>query len=318
MLPVVSDFDTFLIGSRGVTYDATPPKQVELMQWALTHTAELLATPNNKGWMSRWLSLLKEEAANASTPPSPSMASATRRPTASSARSCRRPGGAARCATAPSASTSTFLQELDPEFLIVWDGLNEPSQADPDKTEQWKSVNEEELRAFLLERAAEGFSYPLNPVWPVRDPGWLEVLRALQKHEDSVANLASWFPPMVLELIEEIHSTYPMGFRVDKKALRPRKSVFTNFGGLGSNARAPTRTATARRRWTWTGAKLSDFATWEVLRERQARWRKIRGAMKMNILGIARQSSSLGVYPPAEQDDLAKRRRHYLLEGGRT
>ena len=65
------------------------------------------------------------------------------------------------------------------------------------------------------------------------------------------------------------------------------------------------------------GCELSDFATWEVLRERQARWRKIRGAMKMNILGIARQSSSLGVYPPAEQM-IEQGGGDYLLEGGRT
>ena len=32
------------------------------MNWALDHTAELLANPNMKGWMGRWLQLLKEEA----------------------------------------------------------------------------------------------------------------------------------------------------------------------------------------------------------------------------------------------------------------
>ena len=31
--PVVSDFDTFLVGSRGVQYEPTPPEQVTLMNW---------------------------------------------------------------------------------------------------------------------------------------------------------------------------------------------------------------------------------------------------------------------------------------------
>jgi hypothetical protein len=50
--PVVSDFDTFLVGSKGVVYQAEPPsEQVELMKWALDHTANLLADPNQEGWM---------------------------------------------------------------------------------------------------------------------------------------------------------------------------------------------------------------------------------------------------------------------------
>ena len=48
--PVVSDFDTFLVGSRGVRYEPTPPEQVALMHWALDNTAELLANPTSKGW----------------------------------------------------------------------------------------------------------------------------------------------------------------------------------------------------------------------------------------------------------------------------
>ena len=60
--PVVSDFDTFLVGSRGVRYEPTPHDQVLLMSWALDNTAELLANPTTKGWMGRWINVLKEEA----------------------------------------------------------------------------------------------------------------------------------------------------------------------------------------------------------------------------------------------------------------
>ena len=47
--PVVSDFDTFTVGSRGLHYKATPPKQVRLMNWALDRTEELLKDPSTKG-----------------------------------------------------------------------------------------------------------------------------------------------------------------------------------------------------------------------------------------------------------------------------
>jgi hypothetical protein len=69
--PVVSDFDTFLVGSRGVRYEPTPPKQVSLMRWALERTTALLAEPTGKGWMGRWLHLLKEEAQKGFAPQLP-------------------------------------------------------------------------------------------------------------------------------------------------------------------------------------------------------------------------------------------------------
>ena len=223
--PVVSDFDTFLVGSRGVTYEPTPPEQIALMNWALDHTTHLLAHPTAKGWMSRWLEILKSEASRGFHPPLPkygfgdptsygligsivdamSVCGAVRHgaecfnfckgPAGSSeharARAIERPSPRLRSsgvspphappwiaptfpadpATPPSPLFTDFPQELDPDFLVVWDGLDSPP---------WKTVTEPELRAFLLERAREGFSFPLNPVWPIRDAGWLEVLHALQ------------------------------------------------------------------------------------------------------------------------------------------
>ena len=32
------------------------------MNWALDNTAELLANPTSKGWMGRWIGVLKDEA----------------------------------------------------------------------------------------------------------------------------------------------------------------------------------------------------------------------------------------------------------------
>ena len=62
--PVVSGHDMFTVGSRGMAYpQPLPPKQVELMNWALDHTTELLKslTPGvyRRGWTDSWLRVLK-------------------------------------------------------------------------------------------------------------------------------------------------------------------------------------------------------------------------------------------------------------------
>ena len=58
---MVSDFDTFTVGCRGIRHEPTPPEQVELIHWALDRTAELLKQDNSKGWTGHWLDVLKVE-----------------------------------------------------------------------------------------------------------------------------------------------------------------------------------------------------------------------------------------------------------------
>lgn len=97
-----------------------------------------------------------------------------------------------------------FPQELDEEYLVIWDGFSNPP---------WKSMSEDELRRWLRDRGSEGYSFPLNPVWPVRDQGWYEVLMS-QRSSEQVANLEKWFPPDsgVMAKIERMHTTFPNGF----------------------------------------------------------------------------------------------------------
>ena len=96
-------------------------------------------------------------------------------------------------------------QELDDEFLIIWQGFTDPP---------WQLVKPDGLRQFLIERAKEGYCFPMNPVWPIRDPGWYEVYQALKQSPDGAANLKYWFPPEsgLMEKIESMHSQYPNGF----------------------------------------------------------------------------------------------------------
>lgn len=74
------------------------------------------------------------------------------------------------------------------------------------------SFKEPELRQFLLQRAKDGYCFPINPVWPLRDPGWYEVLHALKANSAESANLAAWLEPRVMERIEAIHTAHPGGF----------------------------------------------------------------------------------------------------------
>lgn len=59
--PVVSDFDTFTVGSTGMAYEALEEQQVDLMLWSLARAEEILRTPGEKGWNSRWLEVLSKE-----------------------------------------------------------------------------------------------------------------------------------------------------------------------------------------------------------------------------------------------------------------
>merc|ERR1712039_1030606 len=70
-------------------------------------------------------------------------------------------------------------------------------------------------REFLMSRIAEGYSFPLNPVWPVRDKGWYEVYEALKANTaERSFTFDCWYPPGsgIHEKIEAIHDEMPSGF----------------------------------------------------------------------------------------------------------
>jgi hypothetical protein len=65
--PVVSDFDCFLTGTRGVRYQEPLPKdQVDLVKWSVENISDVLddqdATQSTKGWMETWFGVLKKAA----------------------------------------------------------------------------------------------------------------------------------------------------------------------------------------------------------------------------------------------------------------
>lgn len=204
--PVVSDFDALLVGSSGTLYEPLPAEQVKAMSWTLDSAQEILEKPGDESWTSRWLNVLEREMEQGNHPSIPSCGFGD--PTSN--RIIRKiidftaPCGAVRHGA--ECFNFYFPQEADDEFLVIWDGF-------PEKP--WEYLSESSLLDFLLDRVREGFSFPLNPVWAVRDPEWYKVLQALRTSEKAAPNLDAWFPPEsgILDRIDAIHDDHPQGFR---------------------------------------------------------------------------------------------------------
>jgi len=163
-----------------------------------------------------------------------------------------------------------FPQDLDEEFLIVWDGFSNPP---------WQSAKEPELRKFLIDRAREGYSFPVNPVWPIRDVGWWDVLQAVRSHAQGDAALSAWYPKesRVLERIEELHKAHPGGFQV----LPPPPDAAIKKGA--------SRMSLIVDMTELDALEMASFVESEVVREVRKRWRRIRKAI---ILELKRQGAA--------------------------
>lgn len=219
VLPVVSDFDCFLIGSRKFSYEAPmAADQVELLDWCVSQIEWMLETHKQpECWTTRWLEVLKYAARNGFCPSMPrfgfgdptsySMIEASVR---RSAKSC----GAVR--HGPECFNYFFPQEMDDEFLIIFPG-----------DQLWHRVSEKELIRILRHKIREGFTFPLNPKWLLCDPGWIYLFQdLLQSSNPGVQDsLDVWFPPEsgLRERIIDINRRFPEGFqKVDQPRVDPR------------------------------------------------------------------------------------------------
>jgi hypothetical protein len=201
--PVVSDFDTFTIGSRGKKYADLPADQVKLAEWSLDQAEKVLNNPSAKSWTSRWLEILKEEADKGFHPELPKYGFGD--PTSyaligdlvKATLSCGAVRHGAEC------FNFYFPQELDEEFLVVWEGF-------PDLP--WAYKKEGEVRDFLIQMAQQGFSFPINPVWPVRDKGWDLVMKTVKGNSESYGPQVGWNSQHVLDRQASLMKAFPSGF----------------------------------------------------------------------------------------------------------
>jgi hypothetical protein len=218
VLPVVSDFDCFLMGTKRVSYEqAMPDYQLDLTRWCLSQIETILdaqdapgAGSNNPGsspnWTNCWLKVLQKAAKSGFHPEIPefgfgdpkSYSIIEQAVSNLSEDGCVRHG--------PECFNYYFPQELDEEFLVI-------SRSLPGN-KVWAYMNPRELQLFLSDRIDDGYTFPLNPKWVLCDPGWKELYDKLLASDmgNIKESLGIWYPPDIRKQIETIHSRHPGGF----------------------------------------------------------------------------------------------------------
>lgn len=224
VLPVVSDFDCFLAGTRGVSYQTPlPPEQLSLSKWCVSSIEAILdSPPSAESWTSRWLDVLKKEASTKGFDPKmpqfgfgdPKSYSIMQSAVGSLDQS-----GAVRHGA--ECFNYLFPQELDDEFLVISDQItgNVP----------WQYMDANGLQEFLGGMLDQGYTFPLNPKWVLCDPGWKKLYDKLLSSTNKpdvqdVQNCGSkiWFPEELREKIEAIHKKHPYGFTREMSQSRLR------------------------------------------------------------------------------------------------
>eukprot|EP00567_Pseudictyota_dubia_P012368 CAMPEP_0197444196 /NCGR_PEP_ID=MMETSP1175-20131217/9732_1 /TAXON_ID=1003142 /ORGANISM="Triceratium dubium, Strain CCMP147" /LENGTH=622 /DNA_ID=CAMNT_0042974939 /DNA_START=63 /DNA_END=1931 /DNA_ORIENTATION=- len=211
VVPVVSDFDCFIMGSRGVRYEKPlPPDQLSLMKWCISQTKIILDNPKNVPWTKRWLDILKENAVKGVHPVVPKCGFADPKSYCIIEHAIRRLEESGAVRHGAECFNYYFPQEIDDEFLVISDTLGPPG------TVPWKKVGVSELQNLLCQKIEEGFSFPLNPKWILCDPGWRKVYDALLSSAlpNVQTSVACWYPPDsgIREQIEDVLQQHPGGF----------------------------------------------------------------------------------------------------------
>jgi len=209
--PVASDFDCFLVGTRGVNYVTPLSKdQVDLVKWLITQIETILDSPiTSQSWTSRWLEVLKESASKGFYPEMPEFGFGDPKSYAimEAVVSRMKNNGAVRHGA--ECFNYFFPQELDENFLVISDHL--------ESNVPWKSVGVRELQDILINKIEMGYTFPLNPKWILADDGWKDVYDKMMASDNALVqnSLAVWYPPEsgIRELIEDVYKRFPMGFQ---------------------------------------------------------------------------------------------------------
>lgn len=220
VLPVVSDFDCFLVGTRAVRYThPLPQAQVELIKWNLDEIEKILEKPlTSEGWASRWLRALKDVKAHAHKVAMPTYGYGDSVSYKMMQHAVHRLNKTGAVRHGAECFNYYFPQDLDDEFLIISDIFLDDKYKSPKYPNvPWRYVNQEELKEFLYNQIGEGFTFPLNPKWVLCDIGWKKVYDELMRSTkpNVQSSLNAWFPPDsgIRERIEEISANHPNGLK---------------------------------------------------------------------------------------------------------
>ena len=216
VLPVASDFDAFIVGSRGIAYDTLSEDQVETLKWCVGEVEGILDAPRVHGWTRRWLDVLKGAAKKGYHPVMPPFGYGDPVSYAMQAHCIDRLGLSGAVRHGAESFNYFFPQDLDEQVLVMWDGF--------EKRKAWKYMGQSDLRAFLLDRAKDGFAFPVNPKWILCDHSeWMDIFKALESNADPSVRAAidAWFPPSsgLRERLRAIRSSHPTGFQPERDQL---------------------------------------------------------------------------------------------------
>jgi hypothetical protein len=266
--PVVSDFDTFTVGSRGMSYVELPEtpenQQQTLAKWAISKTVEILRNPGATSWNSRWLAVLREANAEGFHPfvPKYGFGDATSYRLIESVIRATHESGAVRHGS--ECFNFYFPQELDDDYLVIWEGF------DDNLGKPWDYMAEDELRDFLEERIDEGYTFPMNPVWALRDCGWFELWDQMSESDACTQNMEAWYPGNIASLIREAHEEFPDGFECDH-------SEYPSEGRVRTEVRTSTVSdldQSERADLVHSLAGLGRKSAWDAVRARFANLQK--------------------------------------------
>lgn len=227
VLPVASDFDAFLVGTRRVRFDpkqgALKIEQQKTLQWTVAQIAKILDSPPRPGsWTKRWWENLEREIRDGSCPKVEIPKFGFGDPLSykvmeNAVRGLAKDGSVRHGAES---FNYKYPQELDDEFLVISDKL-EPIP--------WCYMSVEQLIDFLGVRIDEGFAFPLNPKWILCDPGWKKLYDKLwaSPREDVQNAMKIWYPPSVATQITRISKSHPACF--EGRPLRSQEDVQKHF-----------------------------------------------------------------------------------------
>eukprot|EP00392_Amoebophrya_sp_AT5.2_P006807 g6819.t1 len=290
--PVVSDLDTLLIGSEG-DFEYSP---LEEKQTALILCERLKLVKGS--WTSLWLKLVTTEVEQGFNPSLPkygfgdASSTALIAKTVDALKDCGAVRHGAEC------FNFFFPQELDDEYLVIWDQLARGGERAPSigaetharfHGKPWRNVTEPELRAFLMERVAEGFVFPLNPAWPVRAPQtWGPVWRALRAASAAQAANKSWYADSVVEEVEALMAEFPQGFDLDEADRATVKQIEALVAAVDAARRWEKEDHAGKGEKVVGGADAQDddvasFVGHEMKKAKDRRMRRIRHELKVAL-----------------------------------
>jgi len=213
VIPVVSDFDCFIVGTRGVRYkEEVPEDQIKIVKWMVEQTENVLDNGSTDSWTKRWLDVLKESGNKGFHPKIPAGGYSDPKTKFIFKHAIDRLSKTGAVRHGAECYNYYFPQELDEELLVISDEL-------PDNYagKNWVYVNQDDLKTILKFKIDKGYTFPLNPKWILCDEGWKEVYDKLLASEDMNVkqSLDCFYPPKsgLRDLIEKIHKKHPLGFQ---------------------------------------------------------------------------------------------------------